>query len=352
MDPAAIEDLDADIAAGRYGLIDSFLLIRHGKIVADLNYTHDYHTIASQYDSANHQYNYDHPDWHPFYRGTELHSLQSATKSVTSVALGVADYEGYIKGVNVAAMSFFEDYKPDMSDPRRRAITLEDLLTMRSGIDWNSTPRRLLTSGLNSEDQMEASDEWVRFVLGRPMREEPGTRFDYNSGGTVLLGKIVGVATGQRVDEWASERLFKRIGITSYYWKETPDNEIDTEGGLYLSSYDFARIGYLFLRKGMWKDQRIVSEDWVKTSTSPIVNDVRPDNNEPNPGYGYQWWVPEHDGPNARIYSAQGYGGQYLMVMPAHDLVVAINGWNIHDEAELPSLRILETRIIPAINRE
>jgi len=347
IDPAAIDSIHQDIVAGRYGLLDNFLLIRHGRVVADYHYEHDYDSISAQYNPTNDQYDYDHPDWHPYYRDTDLHTLQSVTKSVTSAALGIAVDDGLIAGVDVPGMSFFDSFGPDMSDARRAAMTLEDLLTMRSGIDWNEAGSYLDAD--NSCVQLEASDEWIRFVLDHPMREDPGTRWDYNSGVSVLLGKIVQVATGHRVDEWARDRLFQPIGIREFYWKITPDDEVDTEGGLYLSAHDLARVGYLFLRRGMWAGERILSEDWVQASTSPDVTDVRPDNDRPDAGYGYQWWVPEHDGETAAIFAGNGYGGQFLMVAPEYDVVVVFNAWNIHESTELASWRALQDRIIPAI---
>ena len=187
------------------------------------------------------------------------------------------------------------------------------------------------------------------FVLDHPMREDPGTQWDYNSGVSVLLGKIVQVATGQRIDDWARERLFEPIGITDLYWKITPDNEVDTEGGLYLSAHSLARIGYLFLSGGVWDGERIVSEHWVRASTSPVVTDIRPGNDRRDAGYGYQWWVPDHDGEVATIFAGNGYGGQFLMVAPQYDVVVVFNAWNIHDQPELSSWRALQDRIIPAI---
>jgi len=339
----------ADIAAGNYGLIDHFLLIRHGRVVADHHFEQDYASIASAYDTTNHQYNYDHPDWHPYYRNTDLHTLQSVTKSVTSVALGIAIDEGYIPGVDVPTASFFKAYDPDLSDPRKRAMTLEDMLTMRSGIEWNEMIS--YEDEENSCTQMEASDEWIRFVLDHPMGADPGTSWNYNSGVSVLLGKILQVATGQRIDEWARERLFEPIGITDFYWKITPDGEVDTEGGLYLSAHDLARIGYLFLREGMWDDRRVVSEDWVGASISPVVADIRPDNGRPDSGYGYQWWVPDHDGENTFMFAGNGYGGQFLQVTPEYDLVVVFNAWNIHGGARYSSWRALQERIIPATQK-
>ncbi|MFG1691616.1 serine hydrolase domain-containing protein [Gemmatimonadota bacterium] len=347
VDPATIESLVADIEAGQYGLVDHFLLIRHGKVVADYHFEQDYLSIAAQYDTTNHQYNYDHPEWHPYYRDTNLHSLQSVTKSVTSAALGIAMDEGLIKGVDVPGISFFGAYEPDLSDPRKTSMTLEDMLTMRSGIDWNEMIS--YDDASNSCIQMEASDEWIRFVLDRPMREDPGTYFDYNSGASVLLGKIVGVATGQRIDRWAEERLFNPIGITEYYWKTTPDGEVDTEGGLYLSAHDLARIAYLFLREGVWEGEQIISKEWVEASTAPVVPDVRPDNGRQDTGYGYQWWVPQHEGGWTIVFSGRGYGEQYPLVVPEHDIVVVFNGWNIHGGNERSTYTALWERILPAV---
>ena len=349
IDPAVVDSLHADISAGRYGLIDHFLLIRHGRVVADHHYEQDYETIAAAYDTTNHQYNYDHPDWHPYYRDTDLHTLQSVTKSVTSAALGIAVDEGHIAGVDMPAMKMFEGYDQDFSDPRRAEMKLEDLLTMRSGIDWNEMIS--YDDSTNSCIQMEASDTWIQFVLDQPMREEPGTVFDYNSGASVLLGKLVRVATGQRIDAWAKEKLFEPIGIDEFYWKVTPDDEIDTEGGLYLSAHDLARVGYLFLRKGEWSGRQILSEEWIDASTSPIVSDTRPDNGRVDSGYGYQWWVPDQEDGETKIFAGNGYGGQFVLVAPEYDIVAIFNGWNIHDRPEMFTWRALQERILPAVHR-
>ena len=246
-------------------------------------------------------------------------------------------------------MSFFKAYEPDLSDPRKRAMTLQDMLTMRSGIDWNEMIS--YDSDQNSCIQLEASDEWIRFVLERPMREEPGTYFDYNSGVSVLLGKIVDVVTGKRIDKYAEEKLFKPLGITEYYWKVTPDDEIDTEGGLYLEPHDLARIAYLFLRKGNWNGVQVVSEEWVEASTAPVVADVRPDNGRPDQGYGYQWWVPRHEDGKSIVYQGSGYGGQFPIVVPHLDLVIVFNAWNIHERTEKNTQAAVRNIIIPAVKK-
>ena len=346
VDANVLSSIHDDIVEGKYGLIDHFLVIKNGKVITDHAYKQDYETLSLQYDTTNYQYNYDHPDWHPFYKGTNLHSLQSVTKSITSALLGIAIDEGLIKSTNIFPMMMFDGYEQDI-DPRRLSIRLHDLLTMQSGIQWNEMTS--YDSDENSCIMMEAADDWIQFVLAQPMKNDPGTVFDYNSGVSVLLGKLVRNATGKRIDKWAEEKLFGPLGITEYYWKETPFGEIDTEGGLYLSTYDLAKIGYLFLKEGNWNGNQIISKEWTRQSTSPVLPDISPDNNRRDSGYGYQWWVPLHKDGISTLFAGNGYGGQFLLVSKENDLVVVFNGWNIHGRTELSSWMATIDRILPAI---
>jgi CubicO group peptidase (beta-lactamase class C family) len=344
---AVLDSIDAEIQAGEFGRIDHFLVIRHGKLIFDRHYDRDYAALAAAdgRDTTHDVYNYDDPRWHPYYEGTDLHTLQSVTKSITSLALGIAVDEGHVAGTDVPAMSFFEAYAPDLSDPRRQEMTLADLLTMRSGIDWNE--QIPYDDPENTCLQLEASDDWIRFVLDRPMREAPGTRFDYNSGVSVLIGKIVGVATGTRVDRWAAERLFAPLGIRDWHWKTTPDGEVDTEGGLYLEPHDLARIAYLVLRNGRWGDRQVVSEAWIRKSVRPRVQFPGPDGESSTRGYGYQWWL-QHENGKPVVIAGSGYGGQFPVVVPRKDLVVVFNAWNIHDRPLRNAAEAIMTRIAPA----
>ena len=348
IDPVVVDSLVADLEAGVYGLVDAFMLIRNGVVVADHRFTNDYAAIGAQYDTTNHQYNYDPPDWHPYLRDTQLHTLQSVTKSVTSAALGIAIDEGLLGGVDTPVMPFFSSYAPFTTDARKESTTLEDFLTMRSGLHWVTTGG--YTGTEHSTVHLEASDEWIRFALDRPTDTVPGARFQYNDGVSVLLGKIVREATGQRIDEWAREKLFEPIGITDFYWKITPDGEADTEGGLYLSTEDLARIGYLFLRGGEWDGRQVISRAWVEASTSPVVEDVAPGNGRPDAGYGYQWWVPDHSDGVTRVFAGNGYGGQFVLVSPEHDIVAVFNGWQIHGGPGRSTWRALQDRILPGVN--
>lgn len=351
VDSAAVDSLIADIDAGRYGLIDQFLLIRNGRVIADRRWDHAARyaeLLTAQEDTADHQYNYDHPSWHPYYRDTDLHSLQSVTKSVTSVAFGIAVDEGHIPSVEASVWPYFEAYGVDLAEPRRAAASLEDFLTMRSGIDW-AVPGQTYDDGTHPTVVLEASEAWIDYIVERPVGTDPGTRFDYNDGVSVLLGKVVRETTGQRLDAWAEERLFRPIGIDEYYWKITPDGEVDSEGGLYLSPHDLARIGYLMLRGGEWDGRQVVSRPWVEASISPVVPDVAPENDRPDTGYGYQWWVPMHENGETRVFAGNGYGGQFLHVVPEYDLISVFNGWTLHEQPELFSWTALEDRILPAV---
>ncbi|OZV68006.1 serine hydrolase domain-containing protein [Winogradskyella aurantia] len=342
---AEIDSVNLEIINGDYGLIDRFMVIQNEEVLADFKYEQDYESIAQKYDTTDHQYNYNHPNWHPYYNQTELHTLQSVTKSVSSILLGIAldlndDYT-----VETKAMPFFKDYEFNSQDIRKKEITIEDLLTMRSGLEWNEDD---YTDPKNDCDLLEKSDAWITYVLNKPTDTIPGTRFEYNSGASVLLGKITRNITGKRIDKWAEEKLFQPLGIKEYYWKETPDGEIDTEGGLFLRIEDLAKIGTLFLNKGKWGEEQIISERWVSASTSPIVNSIDPDNKS-RTGYGYQWWILQHNNGTTEIFAGIGYGGQYLMVVPEYKLIVVFNGWNINDEPQKLTRKVLQDRMIPIL---
>jgi CubicO group peptidase (beta-lactamase class C family) len=248
--------------------------------------------------------------------GRDVHSLQSVTKSVTATAIGAAIHQGRIAGVAVPLLTFLDDYDPGRVDPRLQEATLADLLTMRTGIEWHEQDRPL--DGTNTTAQLEMSEDWVQFTLDQPMDAEPGTKWAYNSGGSQLMSAIIRKATGVTVDQWAERQLFGPLGITDYHWKKTPSGLPDTEGGLYLEAEQLAKIGYLYLRDGVWDGQRILPAGWAREATARIVDE---------PGYGYQWWRMDTD--STDVWAGLGFGGQFLLVVPAYDLVGVINAWNV-----------------------
>ena len=337
MDVELLDQLDREIAAGKHGYVDGMFVYRNGYVVYKKTYDNDYNQLFMGRDQTRWQYNYYDPDWHPWYKGSQLHTMQSVSKSVTSALIGIAIKRGQIAGVDVEVMPYFEDYDSVDTDPRRDAMTLRDLLTMTSGIEWDESSVAY-TDPKNTCAAMEQSDDWVRFILDQPMRTEPGEVFEYNSGATVLLAHILLQATGKHADEYAEENLFDPLGIDAFYWKKTPTGLVDTEGGLYLEPQDLAKIGYLYQNDGIWKGQRILPKGWVAASMAPDT-DV--------PGwsgkYGYQWWLTPYEGGKQNwAYTGDGYGGQYLLVVPEYDLIAVFTGWNIYDKTPLDPSFALE----------
>jgi CubicO group peptidase (beta-lactamase class C family) len=327
MDPAVLDALDREFAAGKHGYVDGMLVIRRGRVVYEKSYKQDYDKLFVG-KGAPGIYNYYDPGWHPHYKRTKLHTMQSVSKSVTSALIGIAIGRGQIPGVDAKMMPYFSDFKIP-PDPRRDRMTIRDVLTMTTGIRWDEESTEY-TDPANSCAVMEGKEDWVRYVLEQPMAEEPGKVFVYNSGATQLLSYLIRKTTGKEADDYAKEHLFAPLGI-DFYWKRTPKGLADTEGGLYLAPRDLAKIGYLYLKDGVWEGKRILPEGWVRASTKSSVA-----TNEKTYGYGYKWWVVSRKGPGSYdAYAAWGYGGQLLIVVPELELIAVFTGWNIYDKPEL-----------------
>jgi len=353
LDARVLAAFDADLAAGKYGLVDSMLVIRHGRVAYERSYRHDYDAIfgeqAKRASGLNAldpggPYNYFNPWWHPFYRRGELHSMQSVTKTVASVVIGVASARGEFPSLATPILKFFDGTKVANVDERKRRVTIRNLLTMTGGFDWNENlpyndPR-------NSASLMEASADWVRFTIDLPMAREPGSQFNYSSGESELLAHVFRVATGSDIEEYAAGNLFAPLGITDYYWKRTPTGLADTEGGLYLRSHDLAKIAYLFLKNGVWQGRQVVTPDWITSSVTPAVDVGRA-----GVKYGYKWWLyPYGEGNSKLAWAGSGFGGQMPIIVPDQDLVIVFTGWNILDGKRLGHREALD-RVLRAIRK-
>ncbi len=349
--------LDSAIVAGRHGHVDRVLVLRGGRIVYDRAYARDYRTIAAgarafigcgpgACDGADipATYNYFDPATHPFRAGTDLHSLQSVTKSVIATVLAAAQQAGVVRATaDTPFLSLLGDAARWAGDPRLQRATLADLLTMRSGIEWHEIDRPL--DGTNTTVALERSDDWVRFTLSQPMDAAPGERFVYNSGGSHLIGAIIAAQTGRDPVQVADELLFRPLGIRAFHWKRAGEGLPDGEGGLYLGAEDVARIGYLMLHDGMWGTRRILPAGWARTATSRVVERT------PNGlGYGYQWWRLDRDG--VEIFGGLGFGGQFLFVIPQYDVIVVSFAWNVFGQ-RVPSLQgPLIAAVLSSVPRE
>jgi len=301
IDSAPIAALDRDIDTGALKLVDSLLVMRCGQVVFDRKYTHDYarlyfkeaHSKGPLNARLTGPYNYFDPAWHPYYHGTDEHSMQSVSKTVTSILIGIAITRGDFKApLSTPVLHYFDEARVKNLDPRKRRMTLENLLTMTSGLDWNEEVA--YDDPANPSDLMEATDDWVQFVIDRRMATEPGTVFAYSSGVTELFAHIFKKETGSDIEEYARRHLFAPLGIVNYHWKRTPLGVVDTEGGLYLRTEDLTKLGQLFLQEGRWKGARIVSSEWIKESLTPRI--------AAGEGfqYGYFWWLPPYGKPAKR----------------------------------------------------
>lgn len=355
LNPAVLDSLDAEIRAGQYGNVDRLLVIRHGKIAYDKAYTHDYAAIYGDSAkvanplNAGHltgPYNYFAPWWHPTYRGGALHTLQSVTKTVTSVVIGAAILRGDFPSIETPVLQFFDTTQVKNIDDRKRRLQVRHLLTMTGGFDWNENLP--YTDPNNTASGMEASGDWVTYTINRPMAREPGERFNYSSGESELLAHIFHRATGVDIEQYAAEHLFRPLGITEWYWKRTPTGLIDTEGGLYLEARDLARVWELWLRGGVWHGTRIVSEEWVRQSVTPAVTV----GDAGGPRYGLKWWLWRNPADPARLlWGGSGFGGQLPTAFPDQDMVLVINAWNILPGMPRIPQRQIHERLVRAVVR-
>lgn len=346
-DAVALQALDAEFAAGTHGQVTGMFITRNGRVVIDKTYDHDFDAKFAGRDPVRGPYNYYDPDWHPYYMHGQLHTMQSVSKSITSTLVGIAIKRGEIPGVDAPLMPYFSTFRPGDGDPRRAALTLSHVLTMTTGITWDESTVTY-TDPANSCANMERSQDWIQYVLDQPLAADPGATFVYNSGATELLAHVLKSATGRHAHEYAAEQLFRPLGITDTYWKRTPTGLSDTEGGLYLTARDLAKIGYLFLHDGVWDGTRLLPEGWVAKATSPLV-DTRPGQPRSRK-YGYQWWVLPHADGAAYAYAALGYGGQRLIVVPEKQVVAVFTGWNIYEHPELAPYSALD-RLLATIGK-
>lgn len=349
VDARALDALDAELAKGMHGNVDGLLIVRHGKLIYEKRYARDYKALDPDPAAPRGPYNYYDADWHPWLSGNpDIHTMQSVSKSVLAALYGIARQQGKLPPLDTPALALLKQRTFADPDGRKARITLADLLTMRSGIEWNEGDVSY-TDPLNDCAIMEASQDWVQVVLDRPMAADPGSTFVYNSGVTMLLGEILEQLTGQKIADYAEAELFRPLGIDAHYWKLTPKGLADVEGGLYLAPADVAKIAALYMNGGEWSGRRIVPASWIAESLVPATRSTEPDSEVfRKAGYGYQWWV-YSDYLGQPAFGGSGYGGQYPVAVPGLDLVVVFTGWSIYADATDP-LTLIRDRILPAVH--
>ena len=334
IDSAALAALDDQVASA-YPQVRSVLVVRHGYLV------HEHY-------------------WHGLDK-TSGHDVRSATKSVTGALVGIAIAEGKIKSLDQTVGELLATHLPKDADPRLARVTLKQLLTMTSGLAGDD-------ASLDGDEEVFSamlwSPDWVRHILSRRLETEPGEQFAYSSAGSQLLSAIVADVSGHSTLAYAHTKMFDPLGIrtdnafepvlsdlfdpvvlkayrrASVAWPVDPQGYHFGGGLLRLPARDLAKFGYLYLNGGRWAGKQIVPADYVAAATSPSGS-------TPNltKGYGLHWWVATEDG--HRTFRAQGYGGQFIYVVPDLDLVAVIT--SEPDTSGLDPQILITRTILPAV---
>jgi CubicO group peptidase (beta-lactamase class C family) len=278
------EFLDA-VSASRNEL-HGFVFVRHGKIIADA--------------------------WAKPYADSLKHTMYSTSKSFTSTAIGFAVAENKLT-VKDKVISFFPELIPDTASEHLKALTVQNLLTMTVG------------HARDPSDLIPGREQWVKAFLATPVADTPGTKFLYNSMATFMLSAIVQKVTGQKVIDYLEPRLFLPLGITNKDWETNPEG-INVGGwGLRIGTTDMAKLGLLYLQKGKWNGKQILPASWVEeASTAHIIQNpaATPEMRKSSDwlqGYGYQFWRSRNNS-----FRADGAFGQYILILPELDAVIAI----------------------------
>ena len=301
MDPAMLEHMVAEIE--RTGLqLDSALVIRNGAIVSETYFN------GQKADS--------------------LHTMYSVTKSFTATLLGIAMDQGKLDGVERKVSEVLPGRDYANPDPRKADMTVEDLLTMRSGLGWQE--------GDPAYRAMYMSRDWVQWVMDLPMERDPGEKFNYCSGCTHVLSAILQEQVGMSAEAFGRKHLFGPLGIKNLRW------EADAQGisiggwGLNITARDMAKLGYLYLHNGEWDGKQVLSAEWVKAATTKRAEGGgRLD-------YAYQWWIDEQND----AFAATGRDGQLIYVHPETGIIVVFTARGVDHDVELA---IIDTYVLPAV---
>ena len=256
-----------------------FMALRHGKVICECNFA-------------------------PYPKGM-WHITHSMCKSITGMAIGMLIEEGKLK-LNENIYDIFSDHMNAFSKIFRPVITVENLLTMTSGVTFN-------------ESGIVSGNDWLGGFLNASVNGKPGTEFQYNSLNTYVLSAIVTKRTGETLTEYLTPRLFEPLGITKYYWETCPKGITKGGWGLFLCAEDMAKLGQLYLQRGKWNGQQLVSEYWIEISTARHLktqNDTY--------GYGYQLWMEQRPG----SFEYNGMLGQNVIIYPDMDMVLVTNAGN------------------------
>ena len=313
MDSTELNELSEYIETHYSSTIDSLIIIRNGYIVYE------------EYPSG--------------FNPEKLHVLHSVTKSFVSALIGIAIQRGFINNVSQKVVDFFPDRLITNLTSLKQAMTLEHLLTMTTGFQWDEW-KYPYTDSRNDERRAENSKDYVQYMLDLPMESAPGTVWTYCSGASHLLSAIVEEVSNQSSLDFAFDYLFDPLGITTVSWQFDSQGIYFGGSTLKLKPLDMAKFGLLYLHNGTWDEQQILPIEWVRKSSSTSYHPF----SDEYTGYGYQWWTWPFLGD---VYYAAGSFGQKIISVPEHDLVIVFTA-DIHEEADIEPV-LLYHFILPSV---
>lgn len=317
LDSEKVNELISEISNETFGNVNSLLIMRNDTLLVE--------------------------EYFRGYERDDLHVCYSVTKSFTSALIGIAYDKGLINNVDTKLLDYFPEY--NITDTSKLKITLENVLTMSAGFEWDEWNVNYYDNN-NILQQLSSSSDWIYFVLNKPVINNPGEIFNYNSGLTVLLSGVLNNLTGQRASTFAETNLLNELDITAFQWEEAPNNITNTGWGLHARPIDLLKFGKLYLNKGVWNGKRIISEEWINLSTESHISI----NNYSE--YGYQWWRFSDNSTTGNVlnvndvFYADGFGNQYIFVIPHLDMVVVTTAENFTNG--INSIYILRDYILPA----
>lgn len=278
------------------------------------------------------------------YKRDSLNDTRSVGKSFSSALMGIAIKDGYIKNENQSLKEFYDLKEFNNYSPKKDSITIKSLLTMSSGFDGNDQDEE----SPGNEENMYPTDNWVKFVLDLPMRENKiGKTWNYFTAGVVLTGDILDRSVPKGLEHYAQKKLFQPLGITKYKWQFTPQQKPSLAGGLKMNALAFAKFGQLYKNNGIWNGKSIVDKNWIKKSFTNYFAD-----NKDFEGYGYLFWrkVYKVGGKNFETYQSNGNGGNKIIIFTALPVVMVITAKAYNKPyAHLQADRMVQEYLLPAV---